>query len=231
MRISSGGASSLQRRYRRRYRDPELQVRGDEARKILEYLRLHAATAQQIEQQFAAAGGFGGEQHARRDSRQCVPRVRPTGCSARGSMRIVAGAGLEKFCTGPAVSGGHSKERSCTCCHAANSRRNSAGGQVQLRRIENRAVAIVAQLFVPLDDALPQALHRRRWPRSCRPGRCAAAGTRIDATCDRRTAAGRTRYPPGAMPGADVAVDRLLGQITGESAAGSGGEIRAPRPG
>ena len=35
------------------------------------------------------------------------------GCSARGSMRTEAGAALAKFCTGPAVSGGHSKERSC----------------------------------------------------------------------------------------------------------------------
>ena len=53
-----------QPRYGRRHGDAEVQVAGDEGRKVVEDLRLNAATAQQIEQQLAPPRGLGGEQHA-----------------------------------------------------------------------------------------------------------------------------------------------------------------------
>ena len=132
-----------------------MQIARDEAREILEDLRLNAATAQQIEQQFAAARRLGGEQHAGLGLAAMWAASSAAGCSARGSMRTVAGATLAKFCTAPAVSGGHSKECSCTCSQAANCAAEFARRQVKLRGIENRPMTVVAQLFVPFHDAIP----------------------------------------------------------------------------
>jgi len=60
-----GGRVQPQARHGPRYGNPKIQRAGEKIRKIVENLGLNAASAKQIEQQFPASGGLGGEQDAR----------------------------------------------------------------------------------------------------------------------------------------------------------------------
>ena len=211
---------------------PSSQVAGDEARKTLEDLGLNAATAQQIEQQLAPA-------------RPIRPRAAP-------GRRLEARCAASSFgrLLGARIDANRGRRLAGEILHAAPrfraaTRRSAAApaarrrtraeippaGRYSSGRIENRPAAVVAQLLVPLDDALPQALDRCELA-SCMSIKHAlrAAGTRTDARFDRRTAAGRTPSPPGLARRSHR--DRPFARSDRrESAAGSGGGIRARRPG
>ena len=206
-----------------------MRIARDEGREILEDLA--AECRGRAADRAAVRGGPPIRRRAAR-GRRLAPRwaieLAAAGCSARASMRTAAGATLAKFCTAPAVSGGHSKECSCTLRPGGELRAKFRGRQVQLRGIENRPMTVVAQLLVPFHDSVPQTVDARCWPRACRSRRSLAAGTRTDARCARRTAAGRTRGRPApALRSRRGRPPARTGRR--RSAGGSGGGIRAPR--
>ena len=144
----------------RRRRDtvmPSFRSLASERREVVEDLRLNFR---------ARAAG----RAAARDGRPIRPRAArvrgaasmcaassAAGCSARGSTRTAAGATLGKFCQRPSVSGGHSKASQLNPRPGLDQgARNSCGRQIDFLGIENRALAVVPQLLVPLDDAAPE---------------------------------------------------------------------------
>ena len=181
-----------QARHRGRHRNAEIQGAGDETRKIVEYPRLNVAAAQQIEQQFPPPGRFGGEQNARRAG---ADMRRQFGCrllgaridahrGRRGAREILHGSlRLGRPFEGVQLNQGAARVGS------EEFRRR----QIQLRGIQNRPVAVVAQLLVALARCRSTGQGRSRLHRSRPPECCPAANTRTDGRCARRTAAGRIR--------------------------------------
>ena len=195
---------------------PSCRSLGDEARKIVEYLGLNAATAQQIEQQFAPPRRFGGEQHAaatrgdvrrefrgrllgaRVDANRGRRRTREILHRPRGFGRPFEGAQLNLRPRGE--------------LRAKFLRR-----QVQLRGIQNRPVAVVAQLLVPLHDARATGSATEELA-SCMSIRTLCGG-RYSNRCEVRSknSGRKNSRPPGRLARAHIAIDRLLGQIAGEA--------------
>ena len=72
---------------------------------------------------------------------------------------------------------------------------------------------VVPQLLVPLDDAVPQTCPRLE-AASFMSIRTLSGG-RYSNRCEVRSknSGRKNSMPPGAMPGAHVAINRLLGQV------------------
>ncbi len=200
-----------------RHGDSQPQGARHEARESVEYLGLHAAGAQQIEQQLAAAGGLGGEQDSRRarlDVRRQLgggllrPRIDTDGrrCGAREIPHLPRrlrrplegvqlnlrprGIGLEEF----------------------------RGSQIHFGGIQYRPAAVVAQLFMAFDDAVPQAVHRGS--RVVHVDEHAVGRKILEQMGSAVEEQGQKVFDASRRHSlAHVPIDRLLGQVARESQA------------
>ncbi len=109
-------------------------------------------------------------------------------CGAREILRIA-----------PAVSGGHSNVCSCICGQAVYGAQEFRRRQIQLGGVQNRPMAVVAQLLVAFDDAAPQRVHRGGGIVDVDQQ---LAGGKYSNRCDVRSKNSGRKYsmPPGAMP-------------------------------
>ena len=138
------------------------------------------------------------------------------GCSARGSTRTAAGATLGKFCHRPLRLGRPFEGAQLDPRPIGEERAELRGRQVHLLGVQNRPLAVVAQLLVPFDDAVPQLVYAfarlvhvdqdARWRQVLEQMRGALEEQRqIELDAPRR------------LSGAHVAIDRLLGEIAGKA--------------
>ena len=210
-----GRRLELQARRGRRNGDAEWQSTGNEAGKIVVDLRLHAAAAQQIEDEFAPARRFGRQQDARTggpDMRHQFgrglfgARIDAHG-GRRGARKILHVAlGPRRPLEGLQLHLGPGSERLAKFCRR----------QIHFLGIQDGPLPVMAQLLMALHDAVPQVLgHRRRF-------------VHVDEHAARRQILEQMR---GALeeqrqeefdaarccPGADIAIDVLFRQVPAEA--------------
>ena len=175
--------------------------------------------AQQVEQQFTAPGGFGSEQHARRACRQvchqCGRRLLRTGVDAHPGR----GRAVEVLHVGGIGRGRKVRPFEVAKLHLPPCRAlpvELGRSQIQVDRVEDRTAAVVAQLFVPQADALPQILDARAGLVDLHNH---AVGRQVFEQI--RGALEEQRQeefdPARRDPLAHVAIDQLLGEIPGKS--------------
>ncbi len=212
-----------QARHGGRHGDSEAQGTCEKTREIVENLRLNILAAKQVEQQFTASGGLGGEQDARRACLEVRHQFR----------RRLFGAGIDahrgrrdagKILEGPGRLRGPFEGVQLNLLPARVGRQEFRWRQIHLRGVQDRPVPVMAQLFVAFDDTVPQTVQPRN------------GVVHVHEHAVRRQIFEQVRRPieeqgqevfdaAGRDPGTHVAVNGLLRQVAREAQAVAAAEL------